>query len=142
MKELPSPQAIPAMPAHLQIIAGPLACLAAISSLAAMAPAQEPLAAPTYSRLRTGADDWQVRGGASGHGWGHGGWGWNSGFFQPYVSPVIASSWYARPYPHHFDYFRGRWNAPPAADVAPPPAASCPCAEQPAETPAPTPALP
>jgi hypothetical protein len=103
-----------------QLIAGALVCLAALSGLAATAPAQEPLAAPTYSRMRMGAEDWQARGG---HGWG-------GGFFQPYISPVIASSWYQRPYPYHFDYFRGRWDGGQAnygGEVPPP--GYCPCDE-------------
>jgi hypothetical protein len=112
-----------------RFIAGALACLA-VSGQAAPAPAQEPIAAPTYQRMRTGADDWQARGGAFGHGHGRGGWGWGGGFFQPYISPVIASSWYARPYPYHFDYFRGRRDGgqgPSPGEVPAP--ADCPCAD-------------
>lgn len=106
-----------------QLIAGALVCLAALSGQAATAPAQEPLAAPTYSRTRMGAEAWQARGGAYGHGFARGGHGWGGGFFQPYISPVIASSWYQRPYPYHFDYFRGRWDGGQGAYAgdAPPP---------------------
>ena len=45
--------------------------------------------------------------------------GYYGGYF-PY-QPVIAGSWYARPYPHHFDYYRRRYSAPP---IQP----DCPCA--------------
>lgn len=112
-----------------QLIAGALACLAALSGLAATAPAQEPIAAPTYSRMRMGAEDWQSRGGNYAHGHDRGGYGWGGGFFQPYFSPVIASSWYQRPYPYHFDYFRGRWDGGQGGiggEMTPP--ADCPCA--------------
>jgi hypothetical protein len=118
------------MPAQQRLIAGALVCLAALSGLAATAPAQEPLAAPTYSRTRMGAEDWQARGGNYAHGYGRGGHGWGGGFFQPYISPVIASSWYQRPYPYHFDYFRGRWDGGQAnygGEVPPP--GYCPCDE-------------
>jgi hypothetical protein len=119
------------MPVHQRLIAGALACLAAFSGPVATAPAQEPLAAPTYARTRMGAEDWQVRGGAYGHGFGRGGHGWGGGFFQPYISPVIASSWYQRPYPYHFDYFRGRWDRGQGAYAGDAPApADCPCADE------------
>lgn len=50
-----------------------------------------------------------------GGGW-HGGYGpsWSGGYGFGY-----AGSWYARPYPYHFDYYRHRWGAPPAPE--------CPC---------------
>ena len=116
------------MHAYHRFIAGALACLA-VSGLAALAPAQDPTAAPAYQRLRAGADDWQARGGQFGH-HGRGGWGWGGGFIQPYFSPVIASSWYQRPHPYHFDYFRGRWDGGQtnnAGEVPPP--GYCPCDE-------------
>jgi len=118
------------MPAQHRLIAGALACLAAFSGQAATAPAQEPLAAPTYSRMRMGAEDWQSRGGNYAHGFGRGGHGWGGGFFQPYISPVIASSWYQRPHPYHFDYFRGRWDGGQGAYAGEIPASpDCPCAD-------------
>ena len=54
----------------------------------------------------------------------HGGVGFYGypGFFAP---PVITGSYYARPYPYHFDYYRWRYSAPPAPVQAP-------CAEAPA----------
>jgi hypothetical protein len=100
-----------------RITAGALLVLAACLGHGASAPAQDMAVAPTYSRLRMGANDWQVRGGFR-H--GYDGYGYGYGYFQPYISPVVAGSWYARPYPYHFDYFRGRWNGTAPAD--------CPCA--------------
>jgi hypothetical protein len=94
-----------------QYTAGALLGLATIVALPSIAPAQDAFQAPTYSRMRTGADDWHARGGGRGPvGYGHGGYGGGYGFFQPYVTPVVTGSWYARPHPHHFDYFRGRWD--------------------------------
>lgn len=111
-----------------QLIAGALACLAAIGGLAATAPAQDSFAAPTYSRTRMGAGDWQARGGGYDH--GGGGFGNGFGFYQPYNSPVVASSWYARPYPYHFDYFRGRWGGGQDAYAQGPARTDCPCADE------------
>jgi hypothetical protein len=86
-----------------------------------------------------GAEDWQARGGAYGHAFGRGGPGWGGGFFQPYFSPVIASSWYQRPYPYHFDYFRGRWDGGQGAYAgAVPSAVDCPCMNEVPPTVAPT----
>ena len=84
------------------------------------AEAQDGAAAPTYSRMRMGADDWNARGGRWVPG-GYGGYG-GYGYFPPYVSPVVAGTWYARPYPYHFDYYRMRWGG---AEQAPP--GDCPC---------------
>jgi hypothetical protein len=96
---------------HLsRLTAGALFALAASLGPGSSAPAQDMSAAPTYSRLRTGADDWHGRGGAWGY--GQGGYASGYGYFPPYVSPVVAGSWYSRPYPYHFDYFRGRWDRP------------------------------
>jgi len=41
----------------------------------------------------------------------HPGYGYG---FNPYT-PVITGNWYQRPYPHHFDYYRMRYSAPPTA---------------------------
>jgi hypothetical protein len=108
-----------------RIIAGVVIGLSAVGALPLTAPAQDMAAAPTYERVRRGADDWQFRGGRHGH--GYGGSGYNYGYFQPYISPIIAGSWYARPYPYHFDYFRDRWGGTQVA-----PAVDCPCAQTPA----------
>jgi hypothetical protein len=106
---------------HLsRFTAGALLALAVSLGLGSSAPAQDIYTAPTYARLRTGADDWHARGGFR---YGYQGYGHGYGYFQPYISPVIAGSWYARPYPYHFDYFRGRWDG-----VAGEAAADCPCA--------------
>jgi hypothetical protein len=81
--------------------------------------AQDASAASVYMRTRGAAD------GAYGQhvpGYGHFP-GIGYGYFQPYT-PYVANSWYARPYPYHFDYFRGRWNGRPGS-----PASDCPCAE-------------
>ena len=89
------------------------------------ASAQEAGMAPVYSRTRGG----DMRGGPVAPGRSHvPGYGYGYGYYQPYVSPYIVSNWYARPYPYHFDYFRGRWEGR-AAGVA----EDCPCAEQPIE---------
>ena len=96
-----------------QTTAGAVVGLATLVATPSTVPAQDAIVAPTYSRLRTGADDWRARGGHLGY--GRGGYGYGYPFIQPYVSPVIAGNWYARPYPHHFDYFRGRWNGPAPA---------------------------
>ncbi|HMP08679.1 MAG TPA: hypothetical protein PJ982_20220, partial [Lacipirellulaceae bacterium] len=48
--------------------------------------------------------------------------------------PIVAGSWYQRPHPYHFDYFRNRWGGglQRMADGAhahwPP---DCPCAAPP-----------
>lgn len=104
-----------------RITAGALLVLAACLGHGARAPAQDTIAAPTYSRLRLVADDWHARGGFH---YGQGGFANGYGYYQPYISQVIAGSWYARPYPYHFDYFRGRWNGPANTPVG-----DCPCAE-------------
>lgn len=128
MEVLPRPWR-PSMHAHRRFIAGALASLAVIGP-AVSASAQDTFAAPTYQRVRSGAEDWQARGGFA-YGGGHSGFGWPGGFFQPYVSPVIASSWYARPYPYHFDYFRGRWDGGQSGYVGEAaPAPDCPCANE------------
>ena len=68
--------------------------------------------APAYSRTRMGAPTGNAQ--AGGQNWGryNGGYGnaYGYGFYPPYYfSPVIAGTWYARPYPYHFDYYRWRW---------------------------------
>jgi hypothetical protein len=112
--------------------------LAALGVLEAHA--QPGAMAPAYSRMRTGADDWHGRGGGYGYGYN---------FFPPYYyPPVYAGSWYSRPYPYHFDYYRYRWNGNPTnGDEAEPRTnPNCPCAADgtviPAPTLAPTPLSP
>ena len=112
--------------------------LAALATIVALAPcaastgAAQEMMAPTYSRTRGGAGDWQSRG------WhGGGGWGWGGGYsFVPpfYPQPIVTGSYYQRPYPYHFDYFRHRWGGEQ------PPAQDCPCAAEPMNGPASTPA--
>jgi hypothetical protein len=109
-----------------------LFALTLVPSAAAIA--QGPGAGP-YQRMRMGADDWHARGGHHQNWRDHGGYG---GFYDPYFfsPPVIAGSWYQRPYPYHFDYYRYRWGGPPMGDgdyEAEPPYAApdCPCAVPP-----------
>jgi hypothetical protein len=122
------------MPATFRYTAGAILSLIAASSQLSTAPAQDTFVAPTYSRSRMGADDWQARGGY-GHGGGHVRPGYGYGFYQPYISPVIAGSWYARPYPYHFDYYRNRWGGGPNGYQGGT-TSDCPCA---ADAPAPVP---
>ena len=57
------------------------------------------------------------------------------GFYNPYffAPPIIAGSWYQRPYPYHFDYYRSRWGAPQGGYGGEPGVATpdCPCATPP-----------
>jgi hypothetical protein len=87
-----------------------------------------------YARQRMGAHDWRQRGDGFGYG-GRGDFGYG-GFYNPYFysGPIVTGSYYQRPYPYHFDYYRHRWGAndahhnhsgPPAAAV------DCPCADLP-----------
>lgn len=97
----------------------------ALSSTTALA--QSPGPAP-YQRMRTGAGDWHARGG-HGQNWRGGGIGFG-GFYDPFFfsPPIVAGSWYERPYPHHFDYYRHRWGGPsgmPQTEMMP--VADCPC---------------
>lgn len=88
-----------------------------------------------YHRTRPGSADWQARGGLNGYGHAPGGYGYPGygGFYPPYAyaPPIIAGSYYQRPYPHHFDYYRYRWGAqqqgtlPPQGEMMP--VADCPC---------------
>lgn len=78
--------------------------------------------APVYQRGRIGAGDVTNRYRMQGYGGlGHGATGYGGyhgrGRFD---SPQIYGSWYQRPYPHHLDYHRLRYNSP---QVAP----ECPC---------------
>ena len=109
-----------------------------IAALLALAPAalraQGPAAIPTYQRTRGGGDGGAHRGNA-GHWGGAPGFG---GLYPPYFAPapIIVGSYYQRPYPHHFDYYRHRWGQQPQSPLqqqqSPPnvemmPVADCPC---------------
>ena len=102
----------------------------AFIALPLAARAQGPAPGPAYQRMRTGADQWPARGGMNGY--RHGGYG---GFYNPYfyAPPIIAGSWYQRPYPYHFDYYRNRWGASPGGYGGEPgvPTPDCPCATPP-----------
>jgi hypothetical protein len=103
---------------------------------APLARAQQP-EAPTYSRMRQGADDWQARGGGFGYSVPSYMYG---GFFPTFGPPVVVTgSWYQRPYPSHFDFARTRWSgAPPegAYQQEMMPRSDCPCANEATPTPA------
>jgi hypothetical protein len=108
------------------------ACLViALAILYSVARAQDPMSAPPYQRVRTGAGQWHARGGYLTHGQ-PAGYGFG-GLYNPYVNPYFApplvfGSYYQRPYPYHFDYYRGRWNSPlPGMGEAMIPASACPC---------------
>lgn len=62
------------------------------------------------------------------HHWPGGGPGYGPGFGAGYLGgytvPQIYGSWYQRPYPYHFDYFRWRYSQPHSQ---PPVAPNCPC---------------
>jgi hypothetical protein len=99
---------------HARYVA--IAIVVASAFVASPGIAQE-FAEPTYSRLRGGAGEWQARG------WHGGGWG-GYGFVQPFFpQPLVTGSYYQRPYPYHFDYYRYRWGGQQAQ------AQSRPCAE-------------
>jgi hypothetical protein len=112
------------MSRHASLVAGCAALLLLSYVGLAFSQAPEPSAAPTYLRQRPGAEQWLERTqGAYGYGWAYPGIPY--GFFAP---PVVAGSWYARPYPYHFDYYRHRWGGQPEAAMPP----DCPCATEPA----------
>jgi hypothetical protein len=103
----------------------PLIVVLALSAVAARAQG------PSYQRTRGGADDWQARGGHAQHWRGpYGGYG---GFYDPYFAapPIVAGSYYQRPYPYHFDYHRDRWSGQQQGGSTPQvemmPVADCPC---------------
>lgn len=114
---------------HSKLLLTAILLLAIAPGVAAQAPA-----AP-YQRMRTGADSWSARGGLS-NSWRGGPGGWGGGFYAPFFTPpIVAGSWYERPYPYHFDYYRHRWGGSPHAPGVDPgvetiPAADCPCSIQ------------
>ncbi len=80
--------------------------------------------------MRTGADDWQARGGPRQNwrgGYGPGFGGFHDPFF--FTPPIVTGSWYQRPYPYHFDYYRYRWGGPPNGYGTA--SEDCPCATPP-----------
>jgi hypothetical protein len=85
--------------------------------------------APVYQRDR---DIAFVNAGYGGHGHHGGGrYGGSFGYGVPYGYPwfapqVFAGTWYERPYPYHFDYYRMRYSSPPIQQIVP----DCPCAEE------------
>lgn len=99
---------------------------ALIGSVVASSAAAQSTVAPVYARQRAAVMTASMRDPnyrppprpPFGHGgFGHGGFG-----FWPY-QPTIAGSWYERPYPYHFDYYRWRYSAPQAAP-------GCVCADE------------
>ncbi len=117
-----------------------LAILGLTSISAAPAFAQDAAMAPTYQRLRSGARDWNARGGDNQQ-WRS---GYGGGFYNPFFAqPIVTGSWYQRPYPYHFDYYRQRWGGDPNGSYGDPnaemiPAADCPCLNGPYATPSAT----
>jgi hypothetical protein len=108
------------------------ACLLIAIATASTSARAQGAPAPTYQRMRTGAEDWQARGGPF-HGGPRGGFGgFYNPYFNPYFAPPIAGSYYQRPYPYHFDYYRFRWNAP-SLDFSDEmmPVSECPCLAEP-----------
>jgi len=93
-----------------------LSCLAVASSHA------QPQGAPVYARQRADARRGGVWEGGSRYAGQYSG-RYNGNYFSP---PAITGSWYVRPYPYHFDYYRQRFSAPPQTP-------ECPCAEPPSQ---------
>ena len=115
------------------------ATLVALLIASAAAPSAFAQQAPTYSRMRQGADDWTARGGGFGYSFPSYMYG---GFFPGFSPPVLATqSWYQRPYPAHFEVARQRWGSPPQQQMQQPmdgqgypammPRSDCPCLDQP-----------
>ena len=90
-----------------------LICALVVSGFDSLANAEG--APATYQRRSRGAmhgrhmAGWQHPG--FGYGWATG-WG---GFYNQ----AFAGSWYQRPYPYHFDYYKNRFNGPPAGMMPP-----------------------
>jgi hypothetical protein len=105
--------------------------IAAILLTAPCSRAEAQTPAAPYQRLRPGAEAWGARGGNP-HAWS-GGVGAYGGFVAPFFTPpIVAGSWYERPYPYHFDYYQRRWSdgdANGAMRGEMMPTADCPCLE-------------
>src|SRR6185295_17820427 len=105
--------------------------VAALLVQGATALAQGPMNAPPYQRLRMGSPQMPAGSWSAGRrGGGYGGYG---GYYNPYFAsyPIVTGTWYQRPYPYHFDYYKYRWGTTPPM-VAPAetemiPASDCPC---------------
>lgn len=90
-----------------------------------------------YQRSRdiafvNGGGMWGSHGGGDGHhGGGHSGLGqWGGGFYNPgFGTQFYAGTWYQRPYPYHFDYYRMRYGTPSVQQIAPDCPAACGLAE-------------
>jgi hypothetical protein len=108
------------------------ACLLALALIVATPVSGQ---APVYQRMRTDARHpdsrpgyhHSRRGGFDPHAYGN----FYGGYFAP---PLVVGSYYQRPYPHHFDYYRYRWGGaavgeptPLAPQVEMMPVAECPC---------------
>lgn len=107
-------------------------CRIAALWLLAAAPvfAQTAMQSP-YARTRPGAEQWSQRGGGYAHrgGFGRGRGGFYDPYFYGFAGPIVQGSWYQRPYPYHFDYYRQRWGGEPGSEVRDvPPPVDCPCA--------------
>lgn len=99
----------------LMVLSLLLTCFATTSCVA------QPSDTPVYVRHRMHTQaGYSGGGGASRHVGRHA--GYYPGYYR--YQPVIAGSWYTRPYPHHFDYYRSRYSTPQRSD--------CHCAEAPA----------
>jgi len=57
--------------------------------------------------------------------------GYFPGAYYPgyYYPKAISGSWYQRPYPYHFDFYKGRYSARSATSGGQPVRADGPCAE-------------
>jgi hypothetical protein len=75
-----------------------------------------------YQRTRDITSFFPANGRLTGGHWG----AVDPGFYNPWFAPqAFVGTWYERPYPHHFDYYRWRSNTA----AAPMPTLDCPCAE-------------
>ena len=79
-------------------------------------------AAPTYQRQRNASR--AGRAGPHMYGWHQPGFIW-PGYGGGFYNAAYVGMWYQRPYPYHFDYYRGRFNAPQPQGSN----ADCPCAQ-------------
>ncbi len=85
---------------------------------------------PTYQRQRYAAWD----GTPSASGWGYSpsyagaayGAPYAAAYWGGFAGQAYAGTWYQRPYPYHFDYYRGRFGAPSASKAQ----SDCPCANE------------
>ena len=96
--------------------------------------AQGPVGLPAYQRTRGGGNQMTPPDGRwrrSPRGYGDFG-GYYNPYYYPYFMPIVAGTWYQRPYPYHFDYYKYRWGQQ-GTEPGPPtiedmiPAVECPC---------------